>query len=82
MDLKDFMHLSGKHDSPNRVRTLTNGMGCLSNALAYIHGAGIKHKDIKPSNILVLGDVMILSDFGSARYRLPFPFLEEDDADG
>ena len=40
MDLQDFMHQGRKDDSPNWVRTLTNRMGCLSNALAYIHGCG------------------------------------------
>lgn len=68
LDLVRFMHLGRNDDSPNWVRTLTKGMGCLSNALAYLHAKGIRHRDIKPANILVLGDVMIFADFGSARY--------------
>jgi hypothetical protein len=67
MDLTAYMHVGRKDDSPNWVRTLISGMGCLCHALAYVHTAGISHKDIKPGNILVLGDVMILSDFGSAK---------------
>ncbi|KAH7312113.1 kinase-like domain-containing protein [Rhexocercosporidium sp. MPI-PUGE-AT-0058] len=67
LDLVRFMHLGRKDDSANWVRTLTRGLGCLSNALAYLHAKGIRHRDIKPANILVLGDVMIFADFGSAR---------------
>ncbi|KAF8859912.1 kinase-like protein [Acephala macrosclerotiorum] len=66
MDLTAFMHYGRENESANWTRTMTEGLGCLSNALAYLHGAGIKHKDIKPANILVLGDIMILADFGSA----------------
>ena len=67
LDLVKFMHLGRTDDSANWVRTLMKGMGCLSNALAYLHSKGIRHRDIKPANILVLGDVMIFADFGSAR---------------
>jgi serine/threonine protein kinase len=41
--------------------------GCLVSALAYLHNQNIRHKDIKPQNILVCrGDVMF-SDFGLSR---------------
>ncbi|MFO7562276.1 MAG: serine/threonine-protein kinase [Enhygromyxa sp.] len=33
--------------------------------LSYLHGAGYTHRDIKPTNILILGGVAKLADFGS-----------------
>jgi hypothetical protein len=39
---------------------------CLSNTLAFIHSKGIRHKDIKPRNILVKGGDVIFADFGSS----------------
>jgi hypothetical protein len=66
MTLTDYMHNASKLQSANWTRVMINGMGCLSNALTYIHAVGVKHKDIKPDNILILGDILIISDFGSA----------------
>jgi len=40
--------------------------GCLSAALAYIHGQKVKHKDLKPSNILLTRDSIYITDFGTS----------------
>jgi serine/threonine protein kinase len=39
-------------------------VGCLANALAWIHVQRVKHKDIKPSNILIYGTNPIIADMG------------------
>ena len=51
---------------------LRNAFACLCQALLYLHNRlGIKHKDIKPQNILVDGqNSVILTDFGlSTRHQ-------------
>lgn len=38
--------------------------GCLAGALCYLHEKRIRHKDIKPQNVLVKGHQVFLTDFG------------------
>ncbi|OXM66215.1 MULTISPECIES: serine/threonine-protein kinase [Amycolatopsis] len=39
----------------------------LADALAYVHRAGITHRDVKPANILLAPDGAVLGDFGIAQ---------------
>lgn len=54
-----------------KVEMLRSYFICLSQALSYLHSSGVRHKDIKPENILIdeSGSV-ILTDFGISR-RFP-----------
>ncbi|KAH8733173.1 kinase-like domain-containing protein [Phaeosphaeriaceae sp. PMI808] len=45
---------------------LRSFFGCLTSALSYLHDNKIRHKDIKPSNVLVKDDQVFLADFGTA----------------
>lgn len=40
--------------------------GCLISALEYLHDNKIRHKDVKPGNILVHGSNVLLTDFGTS----------------
>ena len=45
---------------------LKQTIGCIASAIAYLHASNIKHKDLKPSNILLSRDGLWLTDFGTA----------------
>jgi len=47
---------------------LLTALGCLSSAVMYLHTSKVKHKDIKPENILVdKNGSVILADFGISK---------------
>jgi serine/threonine protein kinase len=46
------------------ARVLERGFGCLAAGLAFIHMKRIRHKDIKPRNILVHKGMLVYTDFG------------------
>jgi serine/threonine protein kinase len=41
-------------------------IGCIISAVEYLHSQRIRHKDLKPSNILLSQDGLWLTDFGTA----------------
>ncbi|CAI6335657.1 unnamed protein product [Periconia digitata] len=41
-------------------------VGCIARAVEYLHNHKIRHKDLKPSNILLSANGMWLTDFGTA----------------
>ena len=45
---------------------LSSRMGCIISAVEYLHNQKIRHKDLKPSNILVGARNLWLTDFGTA----------------
>jgi serine/threonine protein kinase len=46
------------------VSRLSTCFGCLTGVIAYVHGQRIRHKDVKPSNILLSHKGLWLADFG------------------
>jgi serine/threonine protein kinase len=49
----------------DRLLFLKRSIGCLVSTVQYLHNTlKMKHKDLKPANILVLGSLIVLADFG------------------
>ncbi|OBT87895.1 serine/threonine protein kinase [Pseudogymnoascus sp. 03VT05] len=46
---------------------LVSLLGCVTEALTYIHAQRIRHQDLKPSNILLAPGQVYLADFGISR---------------
>jgi nucleoside phosphorylase len=56
-----------RNERESQRRLLWSFFGCLANALAHLHFVfDIRHKDIKPQNILVRRNNILLTDFGMA----------------
>ncbi|OAL00921.1 kinase-like protein [Phaeosphaeriaceae sp. SRC1lsM3a] len=49
------------------TQALEQAFGCLAGGLAFIHDKGIRHRDIKPQNILMHRHSVVITDFGSSR---------------
>jgi serine/threonine protein kinase len=66
MDLEKYL------EDGERPENIRSWLGCLVSVVAYIHGMGIRHRDIKPRNILVKKDgwKVVLADFGISNMGL------------
>jgi serine/threonine protein kinase len=54
-------------DLEKMTKVIEQAFGCLSSGLAYMHSKGIRHKDIKPGNILVHRGMVVYTDFGASK---------------
>lgn len=48
------------------VARLKQSIGCISSAMAYLHRQSVRHKDIKPNNMLLSSTGIWVADFGSS----------------
>jgi serine/threonine protein kinase len=71
MDLKE--HLEQLDDTSSKVERrkllwpVPSWPGCLIQAIDYLHEMKVKHKDLKPANVLVKDGRVIITDFGIAK---------------
>ena len=66
MDLDCYL-ASTEIDTIDRQRCLRTFYGCLATALEYLHQQRIRHKDIKPKNVLIYNRQVLLADFGTSQ---------------
>ncbi|KAL8834145.1 MAG: hypothetical protein Q9170_003892 [Blastenia crenularia] len=64
MDLKTFLSQSAFNTA--EYDCIREAFGCLCSAIIYLHRQSIRHKDIKPQNILVRQRKIFITDFGLA----------------
>jgi hypothetical protein len=50
--------------TPARYPELRTFFGCLATALEFLHEHNVRHKDIKPGNILISNGKVLFTDFG------------------
>jgi hypothetical protein len=60
MDLQTYLRSA----DPSKHRELRTFFGCLARALEFLHQQNVRHKDIKPHNILVNRGNVLFTDFG------------------
>ncbi|KAF2820293.1 kinase-like protein [Ophiobolus disseminans] len=68
----DYFHST---PSRNKATPVYSRIACITSAIAYLHESKVKHKDLKPSNILLSQNGIWLAGFGSA---LDYSLLEDD----
>ncbi|KAF2996810.1 hypothetical protein E8E13_001807 [Curvularia kusanoi] len=59
--LEEYLEMA--HEAPEYHAKLQSFFGCLAAAVAYLHGEGFSHQDIKPQNILVDKSNVLLANF-------------------
>ena len=72
-DLKAFLKIVGdpSWDGRRDIARIQRGwlqtwFICLTSTLAYIYSSGVRHQDIKPSNIIHCGSTIYFTDFSSS----------------
>jgi len=83
-DLETFLHeiredKAAELSHTHRSKVLKSAFGCLASGLAFMHGQKIRHKDIKPHNILIHQGSVIYTDFG---YSLDHSIIGGGTTDG
>ncbi|KAI9747646.1 MAG: target of Sbf, partial [Chaenotheca gracillima] len=63
-----FLYPDSGSPEGNEIRQqLFEWFGCLVSGVAFLHENRVRHRDIKPTNILVKGTQVLFTDFGSSK---------------
>lgn len=63
----NLYELMKNRDRPFQETSIRNIMYQIMQGLAFMHKNGFFHRDVKPENMLVRGDLIKVADFGLAR---------------
>lgn len=66
-DLREFLADAHGNLTVETETKLETWMSCLIGAISYIHSQLVRHKDLKPANVLIRGSDVFVTDFGISR---------------
>jgi serine/threonine protein kinase len=70
-DMKEYLETLDMIETGSERHTMLKPLlmwqGCLIQAIDYLHEMKIKHKDLKPANILIKNGHVLITDFGIAK---------------
>ena len=80
-DLEDFLQDFKDRDvaQPKKTKILEASFGCLASGLEFMHRQKVRHKDVKPRNILIHQGSVIYTDFG---YSLDHSAIDQSTTTG
>ncbi len=61
-----------RRDLPMPLAEALDLLGAIAEGLSVLHRAGLAHLDLKPANVMICGDRVVLIDFGLARPELHY----------
>ncbi len=80
-EMKDDDYRNVKNRSlllTNMAINLGETLGCVTDAIEYVHEHNIRHQDLKPRNILLCPGKVYITDFGISKVMTPGTTTEDD----
>ena len=65
-DCNLLQYMSGQPSGLDCRSGMQRWFSCLASGLQYLHNSGVRHRDIRPANMLLRDDRILYTDFGSS----------------